>query len=66
MKETKTVRVSDLKAGDNLGNCLILASPSFIGDYCGQKNRVAVQVRFANGQESTRIWGKNTTVKIAL
>ena len=60
----KTVRVSELKAGDELSNCVVLASPVFIGDYCGSKNRMAINVRFANGQESTRIWGKTTTVKI--
>ena len=60
----KTVRVSELKAGDDLGNCVILANPVFIGNYCGSKNKMAINVRFLNGQESTRIWGKATTVKI--
>jgi hypothetical protein len=60
----KTVRVSELKAGDGLSNCVVLASPAFIGDYCGSKDRMAINVRFVSGQESTRIWGKATTVKI--
>lgn len=64
MDVIKTVQVKDLKAGDNLGNCLILADPIHIGDYCGQKNRVSIRVRFKNGTESTRIWGAATTIKM--
>lgn len=60
----KTVTVSQLKAGDDLGNCTILSSPVFLGDYCGSKNRMAVKVRFLDGNESIRVWGKFTTVKI--
>lgn len=55
-------QVKYLKPGDDLGNCVILASPQYIRNYCGQKDRAAVKVRFANGEESTRIWGWNTSV----
>jgi hypothetical protein len=60
----KTTKVKDLREGDNLGNCLILAAPNFIGEYCGQRDRVVVRVRFKNGEESSRVWGKNTTVTV--
>lgn len=60
----KTKKVSELKAGDNLGNCVILAPPQYVGNYCGSKNRAYVKVRFSNGEESTRVWGWSTTVKV--
>ncbi len=60
----KTVKVSQLKAGDDLGNCIILSAPIYIGNYCGSKDRVQIHVRFKSGEESHRLWGKNTTVKI--
>lgn len=56
-------QVKDLQAGDNLGNCTILAT-SYIGNYGGQKDRMQVSVRYSNGKESSRIWGKYTTVSV--
>lgn len=57
-------QVKDLQVGDNLGSCTIIANPVNIGDYMGQKNRVQINVRYSNGKESTRIWGKYTTVTV--
>jgi hypothetical protein len=59
-----TVKVKDLKVGDELGNCTIVDGPVYIGNYCGQKDRANVQVRYSNGKESWRIWGNQTTVKV--
>lgn len=60
----KTVRVKDLKSGDELGGCTIIESPVLVGDYGGSKNQMRLKVRYSNGKESTRYWGQNTTVKI--
>lgn len=60
-----TVKVKDLKIGDELSNCTIIANPIMIGAYCGQKDRANIQVRFKNGQELWRIWGAQTTVTIS-
>lgn len=60
----KTIKVSQLKAGDDLGSCVIVSAPVYVGNYCGSKDRAQVTVRYGSGQESTRIWGWNTTVKI--
>jgi hypothetical protein len=56
------VQVKDLRAGDDLGNCTIVSDPSYLGNYCGQKDRMSVNVRYTNGKESARVWGKHTTV----
>lgn len=56
-------QVKNLKPGDDLGNCTIL-EVKYAGNYCGQKDRAYVTVRWANGQESTRVWGWNTTVTV--
>lgn len=61
---TKTVKVKDLKKGDDLGGTVLTADPLYIGNYCGSKDRAQVSVRYANGKETTRIWGWQTTVKI--
>lgn len=58
-----TVKVKDLVAGDDLGNCVILSS-SYYGDYCGSKNRQSVKVKYRNGSESSRLWGRDTTVTV--
>ncbi len=60
----KTVKVKDLKAGDQLGNSEIISNPVFVGDYLGSKNQMRLKVRYANGKEVTRYWGQNTTLKI--
>jgi hypothetical protein len=57
-------QVKDLKAGDDLGGTVLISDPINIGDYCGQKNRMQVNVRYSNGKESTRIWGRYTTVSV--
>jgi hypothetical protein len=59
-----TKQVKDLQVGDDLGNCIVLSRPQFISNYCGSKNRASINVRFADGKESTRIWGWATTVKV--
>lgn len=56
-------QVKNLKPGDDLGNCTIL-SVNYLGTYLGQKDRAYVSVRFADGKESTRIWGWKTTVTV--
>lgn len=62
--ELKTVKVKDLKKGDELGGCTIIETPVLIGDYCGSKNQMRLKVKYSNGKESVRHWGKETTVKI--
>lgn len=62
--ETIKKQVKDLHKGDDLGNCLILGDPIMIGEYYGQKNRMSIAVRFPDGKESIRIWGKYTTVSV--
>lgn len=57
------VQVKDLRAGDDLGGTII-KSTSDAGNYCGQKNRMYVNVEYANGQTSTRVWGRYTTVTV--
>lgn len=52
----KTVKVKDLKVGDDLGGTVILAV-QYLGNYCGQKDRAKVHVRYSSGKESWRIWG---------
>ncbi len=58
-----TLKVKDLKPGDDLGGTTILAV-KYLGNYCGQKDRANVQVRYSNGKESWRIWGNQTTVTV--
>lgn len=58
------VQVKDLRAGDDLGTCTIIESPSYYGNYCGQKDRYSVKVKYLNGEESSRLWGKSTTVTV--
>lgn len=64
MESQRNVRVADLKAGDTLGRCTIVSAPVWIGNYMGSKNRMSVKVRYADGKEDTRIWGRDTTVKV--
>lgn len=59
-----TKKVKDLKAGDELGGCTVIKTPVLVGDYCGSKNQMSLKVRYSNGKESVRHWGKETTVKI--
>lgn len=56
-------QVKDLQAGDKLCNCTIL-NTYYLGNYGGQKDRMQVSVRYSNGKESSRIWGKYTTVSV--
>lgn len=62
MLQIKT-KVSNLKPGDDLGGCTILYT-QYIGDYCGQKRRQRVDVKFVDGTKSTRYWGADTTVTV--
>jgi len=58
-------QVKDLKAGDELSNCILLADPINADGYnLGQKDRMLVMVKFKDGKESTRIWGRYTTVSV--
>jgi hypothetical protein len=61
---TRTVKVKDLKAGNALGGCTVIESPVLVGDFGGSKNQMRLKVRYSNGKESVRHWGKETTVKI--
>lgn len=58
------VQVKDLKAGDDLGGTVLTASPQYVGNYCGQKDRAFVPVQYSSGKTSTRVWGWNTTVTV--
>lgn len=61
----KTVKVSQLKKGDILSSGVeILSGPFIVGDYCGQKNRMSVSVKYPSGKEDVRIWGSQTQVKV--
>lgn len=65
METTRTkVQVKDLKVGDDLGNCKITSAPSFLGSYCGQKDRMLVGVQYGNQPAKTAMWGKYTTVTV--
>ena len=59
------VQVKDLREGDDLGGTVITAPPQYIANYCGQKDRAFVGVRYASGKTSTRVWGWNTTVTVS-
>lgn len=58
------VQVKDLRAGDELGACKVVGTPTFIGNYCGQKNRMSVPVQYGEREPVTAIWGKYTTVTV--
>jgi hypothetical protein len=61
----KTVKVSQLKKGDELvSGGRLFSEVTFIGDHCGQKNRAVVSIVYPNEKESQQIWGYNTQVKI--
>lgn len=60
----RQVKVKDLKAGNELGGCIVIESPVLVGDFGGSKNQMRLKVRYSNGKESVRHWGQNTTVKI--
>jgi hypothetical protein len=63
--ETKTkVQVKDLRAGDDLRGTIVKNDPVFVGNYCGQKDRMLIDVTYSSGMTSTRVWGKNTTVTV--
>lgn len=65
MADTKTVKVKDLKKGDQLvSGGRIFMDTTYIGNHCGQKDRAVVSVVYQNGKESQQIWGYNTSVKI--
>jgi len=57
------IQVKDLQPGDDLGTCVIL-SCSYYGNLGGSKDRYSVKVKYKNGLESVRLWGKTTTVTI--
>ncbi len=59
-----TKKVADLQVGDNLGNCVILERPAPIAFRGPLKDKMAVKVRFLDGTESLRSWGKHTTVTL--
>lgn len=63
LKTRTKIQVKDLRAGDDLGNCKIIAS-SYYGNYCGTKDSYLVKVEYPCGGESTRFWGKHTTVTV--
>ena len=56
-------KVKDLKTGDELSSCVVLSS-TYYGNYCGRKNQQAVRVRWSNGNESTQLWNRETTVNV--
>lgn len=58
------VQVQNLKEGDDLGTCVIAGTPIYMGNYCGQRDRMQVKVRYGSGVESNRVWGKSTTVTV--
>jgi len=56
--------VHQLRAGDDLGACKVVKDPEFIGDYCGQKNRMLVSVQYGDQPAKIAVWGKYTTVTV--
>ena len=65
-----TVKAIDLKVGDLLtgSNSVILIAP-VLANPCGvrcfyKKTDILITVRYASGKESTRVWNKNTVMKI--
>ena len=59
-----TVKVKDLKVGDDLGNCKITSAPIFYGNHMGQKNRMLVGVQYGDKPAKIAMWGKETTVTV--
>ncbi len=67
----KTVKAYDLKVGDVLigsGSTVIvapvLANPCGLRTNMYRKTDIVLTVKYANGKESTRVWNKNTTMKV--
>lgn len=64
MITTKRIRVADLRNGDFLSASKIqIAGDPWDSVVC-PAGKIHVPVRYANGQEVTVTWGKNTKVKI--
>lgn len=66
-----TIRAKDLKVGDTLiaTNATVtvapvLANPAGARNTMYRENDIILTVRYSTGKESTRVWNKNTTVKI--
>lgn len=57
-------QVKDLKAGDDLGNCVIVSNPRPLDNWCGQKNRMALEVKYGDKDPVTAVWGRYTTVSV--
>jgi hypothetical protein len=66
-----TVKANDLKVGDLLTatNSIIIVAP-VLANPCGLRNvmyrktDIVLTVRYSSGKESTRVWNKNTQIKI--
>ncbi len=58
------VQVKDLKKGDDLGSCKIVEAPQYYGNYCGQKDRMAVGIQYGDQPAKIALWGKYTTVTV--
>lgn len=60
----RKVQVKDLRVGDDLGNCKIVAAPVNYDNYCGSRNRMLLGVQYGNGPAKSAIWGRYTTVTV--